>query len=192
MPQNRPDFSSARTGGSDVWLTPPWILDAIRANYTIALDPCTEPSNPTGALLRLCGQGPDWDDGLAADWANDLTLFDGDPRISERAGICYVNPPYGGLSRNGPWGLKIEGEAEKGCPIISLLPARTNQSWFQRLARLTFAHHGNVLFLDRRLKFHGADGQPHATQAPFPSVIMTFNCEMPGPLWDKGWMPCCQ
>lgn len=177
---DRPYLSSAARGGTDVWLTPPWILDAIRQDYTIALDPCTEPDNPCDAELWLSeGMAVD---GLAYRWAACLDGWD--------RGVCYVNPPYGQLTRS--WGAKIDHEASQGCPIIALLPSRTDRGWFRRLARSSDRTEGHLLFLSSRVKFHGRDGLPHRYAAPFPSVMMSFNCEIPSPLWEKGWMPCCQ
>lgn len=72
---------------SDRRLTPPWLLDVVRVFAPIALDPCTEPHNPTGALEWMAID--ENCDGLASRWS---TKLDGAPFGAE--GLCYVNPPF--------------------------------------------------------------------------------------------------
>jgi len=62
-----PLMSSARTGrGTDGWCTPPEVLERVRRVGPIALDPCTDASNPTGALKYITHDS--YGGGLAREW----------------------------------------------------------------------------------------------------------------------------
>lgn len=159
-------LSCVRTGGSDVWLTPPEILDPIRARYgQITYDPCTEQNNPTEATyISYLGThagghtGAYWGDSLLERW----------PR-----GLSFVNPPYSRIKQD--WAPKILEEAAlPGRKVIALLPSRTDREWFRQL----YESAQEVYFWPGRIKFLRPDGTRHA-QAPFPSVLFSFNCALP-------------
>lgn len=173
--------SSSRTGGTDTYLTPKWILDAVREDYRIDLDTCTEPSNPVAAKYTFTEEYPE--EAFSSNWSTFI-----DP-----GGIAWNNSPYGNMSsrprRREGWGSLIERQAVfNRCRIISLLPSRTDRGWFRRL--VTVAQ--DVVFLKERLEFLGADGLPRLdrhgkpTKAPFPSVMMSFNCPLPNAIRDAG------
>lgn len=142
-----------------MWLTPPEVLDPIREGFPFLLDPCTEPNNPTGADLFFTSDM----DGLGRNWAR--------PCLAEDGG-AFVNPPYGRLRQD--WGPKILAEAMAGCPMIALLPSRTDRGWFRSLIDVAWY----TYFWPGRLKFLRPDGS-RGSQAPYPSVLMAFNCVLP-------------
>lgn len=73
-----------------------------------------------------------------------------------------MNPPYGrGI---GAWVKKAYETAQKGTPVVCLLPARTDTQWWQ-----DYCQRGLVHFVRGRLKFGG-----HQNSAPFPSAIVIF------------------
>lgn len=94
-------------------LTPQWILDWLRdaSGRTLALDPCTLPTNPTRAQRVFTVA----DDGLAQSWA------------CGPGGFVYVNPPYADLQ---PWLAKCQTEASYDTPIYALVPWRGHRQWF--------------------------------------------------------------
>lgn len=109
-------------------LTPDYVLNPIRELLGgIALDPCTDPDNPTRAERFFCLPS----DGCALPWD---------------ARNVFCNPPYG-LARD-RWVTKcIEESAAR--PVILLIPAHTETRTFQRalIACQT------VLLVQARLRF---------------------------------------
>jgi hypothetical protein len=137
-------FSSDKS----TWQTPDHVLDRVRAIAPIALDPCTEPDNPTGAVRWITAE--DEPDGLQAPWHEMVA-----------GGLTYANYPYGrGLLA---WADKARREAVLNCETISLVPARTDTRWFTRLTQ----HARVVCFWRGRITFRGA-----AAGAPFPSAFV--------------------
>lgn len=141
-------MSSARTAsGRDDWQTPPHVLDLVRQVAPIALDPCTDECNPTGAASFV--YRPDGD-GLAFSWIDS----DLDP------GLVYVNPPY---SKIRTWLGKCAEEGRLGVEIIALVPARTDtRAWHDSASRADA-----ICFWRGRLTFVGA-----TAGAPFPSALL--------------------
>lgn len=128
------------------WQTPAAVLNPVRClggNY-IALDPCTTPDNPCNAAAFFTPAV----DGLAQDW-------------SAHGGPIYVNPPYGRALP--PWVAKCHDEADRGCEIVLLIPARTDTRWWQDHIVSADA----LCFWRGRLKFVGAKDA-----APFPSALV--------------------
>lgn len=135
------------------WLTPPWVLELVRAIAPIRLDPCTAPSNPTQAAT-FCSLGesaPNRDgvwlgpDGLAVDWA----------RGSPGKGLVFVNPPYGRALPK--WIDKCVAEAQHA-EIVALVPSRTDTRWWQKAA----VSASSACFLTGRLTFDsGNPGAPN-------------------------------
>jgi len=102
-------------------------------------------------------------DGLAVDWTQ---LASG--------GLTYVNFPYGRKS-SPEWTNKIREEAEKGCEILVLAPARTETKWFQKAVEDYQGTKVSAIFLSGRLKFiDGLTGKKSLTAAPFPSVLLYY------------------
>lgn len=102
-----------KTGPND-WLTPEWILDAVRGvcDGTIALDPCTAPWNPTKALNFYTEK----DDGLSKRWTPGT----------------FWNPPFGcaegkNVSQCYAWAEKARAETKDGNWSIALLPCDTGR-----------------------------------------------------------------
>lgn len=154
-----------KSSKKDTWETPQWILDRLGP---IALDPCTNFSNPTGAN-RICVSPEEWEagldcellesafcDGLNWDW-NEMVGY------GFGSGLIYVNPPYGrGIIKWLERGLDCEN-------IAYLLPARTDTKWFHEYNK----HFDVGLFLKGRLVFKGAVGKNGKPQpAPFPSMLL--------------------
>ena len=132
------------------WQTPPEVLAIVREFFggKIALDPCSEPDNPTQALSWLTKEN----NGLAWDW---VALA---AKLPISRGV-FVNPPYGrGL---GAWSAKMRDEGKRGAEIIGLLPARTDTRWWQAVTTADA-----VCFWRGRIKFVGAPNS-----APFPSAL---------------------
>lgn len=141
MTLNKALFSSAKGD----WQTPSHIAEAVRKFYggTIDLDPCTTRDNPVGAKAFYT---PD-EDGLQSKWPSGAKV--------------YMNPPYGREIR--PWTSRA---AIHDGPVIMLVPARTDTTWFQELADRRFC---SFCFIKGRLTFKGAPAP-----APFPSVLIYF------------------
>ncbi len=77
----------------------------------------------------------------------------------------YVNPPYQrGVTDK--WVKKALEESRKGKLVVMLLPARTDNQWFQDYV---LPEARQIRFIRGRLKFKGAE---HG--APFPSCIVIF------------------
>ena len=126
------------------WETPGWLVREIKEKIgPIALDPATGPANPVGAQDFFTVQ----DNALSILWAP--------------YGLIYCNPPYGRAVST--WTQKFVDEAERGCSILALLPARTDTKWWQDHVSTA----SGICFLRGRLTFRGA---PHA--APFPSALV--------------------
>jgi len=133
----------------NAWLTPTWFIEEIRTAFggRIDLDPCTEPSNPTGARRFFTAK----DDGVRRKWK----------------GRMSVNPPYSPLE---PWIDKAIAASKAGARVYMLLPVRTDSGYQQRL----LAAATDVLFIHRRLKFVPADGGKSGSPA-FGSMIVGLN-----------------
>lgn len=124
-----------RRGATNIWLTPPHILQAVGP---FDLDPCAAPAPrpwPTAARHLV-----EADDGLAQEWA----------------GFCWVNPPYG--PEAGAWLAKL---AEHGAGI-GLTFARTETDWF---FKAVWERAAGLLFLRGRVRFHRPDGRRAAGAA---------------------------
>lgn len=91
-------------GGTDVWLTPPSLLEVLGP---FDLDPCAGPEPRPWSTAKRHITLPQ--DGLRAEWS----------------GRCWVNPPYTAI---GPWLAKL---ADHGTGT-ALIFARTETAAFQR------------------------------------------------------------
>jgi len=134
--------------GRGNYLTPPKILERVRAIDAIGLDPASCEGNPTKAHVFVRPPA----NGLDFAWHNDH-------------GLVFVNPPYGrkrGL-RCREWVLKAIAEHLLGAEIVLLLPARTDTLWFQALLVRRYP----ICFVRGRLVFQGEN-----SGAPFPSAVV--------------------
>lgn len=98
--------------GSQVQLTPIWVLDIVRSIFTNGfLDPATEADNPTGASMWYT----EADDGLSRPWGQ---------------GDVFVNPPFNNIE---PFAERLLARYGRG---LLLVPPRTEQRWFQGIAAI--------------------------------------------------------
>ena len=89
------------SSGSDLWMTPPHILNALEERYGPLFDPC--PANWDGEI-----------DGLEIDWPTDQ--------------VCFVNPPFSNLA---VWAEKVWDQIHHfGVEVVMLMPARTDTRYF--------------------------------------------------------------
>lgn len=135
------------------WQTPPEILALVRQVGRLEFDPCTAPDNPTKATFFATEK----QNGLALNW----TWY-------AKAGLAFVNPPYGralsGTKSKPGWAQKIALEARAGCPMIVLVPARTDTAWWNLIADSTQA----VCFWRGRISFVNSATKEREDPAPFP------------------------
>lgn len=89
-------------GASDVWLTPPEIIEALGP---FDLDPCAAIGQPWSTATV---QYTEIEDGLAREWQ----------------GFTWVNPPFG--PEAGKWLTRLADHGNG----IGLVPARTETRWF--------------------------------------------------------------
>lgn len=104
---------------TDRRLTPEYILEAVREfapDGRIALDPCTEPDNPTDAKVYYTRE----DDGLARDWNS----------IAERGGVVFVNPPF---SVRAMWDERAIDAARSGGEVFVVSSSDHTTSWWECL-----------------------------------------------------------
>lgn len=131
-------------GATDVWLTPPEIIDALGP---FDLDPCAAPSPRPWPTADVHIELPD--DGLAADWV----------------GLVWCNPPFGPDA--GRW---LDRCAEHG-NAIALVAARTETRWFVR--SVWSAAHA-VLFLHGRPHFHHPNGDRGRANSGAPIALVAY------------------
>lgn len=170
--KNAAIFSSA----SECWLTPPVVVDllvALCGEDGVALDPCSHPLSLVPARERWFGPikdplghaAPNDVDGLTRDWPLD--------------GVTYVNPPYGRalVSRTVGWTQKIQAEADRGCEIIALVPARTDTAWWVQMHPTCWlAWEGRLIFLEPAEDWIAREGRRAAEKrrAPRPAPAEVY------------------
>jgi hypothetical protein len=148
-PRKRADFRSiagphSAAARTDIWLTPPWVLEALGE---FDLDPCAAPEPRPWPTARRHIALPD--DGLKADWF----------------GRVWLNPPYGRAT--GTWLQKLADHGNG----IALIFARTDtemffeQVWYRANA---------VLFLRGRLTFFDQRGTQASFNAGGPSCLVAY------------------
>lgn len=125
-------------------MSPEYVLDRVRAVGEIALDPCTNDSNPTRARRFITAT--DEPCGLFADWTTD--------------GLVYCNPPFGRGFMD-PWAAKIIAEAKSGREIIALVRGDASTRWARELITAS-----TLICYPPRIRFRGATGSP-----PFSNAI---------------------
>lgn len=110
-------------------LTPDYVLDPVRdlLGGRIALDPCTDPDNPTNAERFYCLPA----DGAVLPWD---------------ASNVFCNPPYG--QARDRWVKRCIAEGTKR-PVVLLIPAHTETRTFQ----LALQSCSTVLLVRGRLRF---------------------------------------
>ena len=132
------------------WYTPMHIIQSVIAVLgSVDLDPCSNSrTHPNVPARRHYTKS---DDGLSKTWF----------------GRIYVNPPYGREIAAWVQKLSSEYQAERVIEAVTLLPARTDTTWFQMLREYPRC------FIHGRLKFGEAKNS-----APFPSVVVYLGTEL--------------
>jgi site-specific DNA-methyltransferase (adenine-specific) len=95
---------------SDLWATPIYIYQWLDDIYHFDLDTCALPHNTKCRTFI----NAETTDSLKQDWH----------KLSR---VCWMNPPY---SDTGTWMKKAYEESQKGCTIVTLIPADTSVNWF--------------------------------------------------------------
>lgn len=133
-------------GATNVWLTPPEIIDALGP---FDLDPCAAPEPRPWPTATWHVTLPD--DGLHGhDWGTDFV---------------WCNPPFG--PEAGEW-LEAMAEHRNG---IALCPARTETRWF---VAQVWRRADAVLFLHGRPHFHYPDGRRGKANSGAPIVLVAY------------------
>lgn len=132
---------------TDVWLTPPEILQSLGV---FDLDPCAPLNRP-------------WDTAL-----NHYTILD-NGLIKPWFGRVWLNPPYGREMEK--WMQKMAQHQHGG---ISLIFARTETKAFHRHI---FPVADSILFIENRLHFYTAEGMRAKFNSGAPSVLIAYGEE---------------
>lgn len=151
----KPLMSSA----SVEWETPQDFFDELDAEFKFDLDVCADLFTLNNKCANFC-----YVKGLYIDSVGWRNYANGglDAPWHEVAKTCWMNPPYGRTI--GKWVQKAYDEAQLGCTVVCLLPARTDTKWFHE-----YCTKGEIRFIKGRLKFGG-----HKNAAPFPSMVVIF------------------
>jgi hypothetical protein len=151
---------------TEVWLTPPAVLQALGGAESFDLDPCAVMApRPWPTAVRHFTR---LEDGLSRPWH----------------GRVFLNPPYGGPKIVGPW-MRRMADHGNGCALI-----------FARIETAVFVdtvwnRATAVLFLAGRLFFHRPDGVAAEANAGAPSCLVAYGeaeatrlsqCSLPGAL----------
>lgn len=153
------EMSSARVKGSsssDDWNTPPDVLALVQQIGRIDYDPCSNETSLLACGYRSTGKHVGGEDGLDGNWSDRVRF----------GGLVFVNPPYSKLLL---WADKCVMEAERGTPIVMLIPARTDTRAWHRLSPAADA----IALWKGRMRFW-VDGAPADAPAPFPSALPAF------------------
>lgn len=123
-------------GKTDEWYTPPHVFEALRCRF--AMDVASPGQCHTPWIP-----------------ADDFLVF----KSLERGwkGFVWMNPPFGGRNGLVPWLEKFFRHGDG----IALVPDRTSAPWWQRFAPRSDL----ALFVGRKIKFIGTDGQPGRSPA---------------------------
>jgi len=115
--------------GTDVWITPTWIIDIIGKSE---LDPCGWVPDGIPIVSTAEKYFTESDNGLAQDWSPYKTVF--------------VNFPY---SKSYEWMTKCAAEAKNGCEIIVLCFVRSEtKAWQHNVKGAT-----GINLMNKRVKF---------------------------------------
>jgi hypothetical protein len=141
-------------------LTPPYVLEPVRKLLGgIALDPCTEPDNPTRAAHFYA---------LPTDGCRETWDF---PTV-------FCNPPYGEARSRWVDRCIAEGWRRK---VVLLIPAHTETRTFQE----ALAHCTSVLFVRARLRFGVLRENRRQEAASHGSALFGFGVDL-SPLQGLG------
>ena len=140
------DTSFQKTTASDEWQTP-W--EIVRALGEFDLDPCATSSNTKGKRFYSADI-----DGLTQDWGQETRV--------------WCNPPY---SQPALYQF-CEKMAEHGNGILLIFARTGNKVWQE----IIFPRATAVLFLRKRVRFIGPDGEPGGS-AGCDSALIAFGWE---------------
>lgn len=131
------------------WLTPPYILEALRKYGEFDLDPCAPVNRPWDTARKHYTIE---DNGLLQEWE----------------GKVWCNPPYGvGMDR---WMKRLK-EHGNG---IALIFARTEiKMWFDHIWYDADA----LLFIQGRLDFYHVTGEKGKSSSGAPSVLVAYGAD---------------
>lgn len=132
------------------WCTPQSFFDELDKEFHFVLDAAA-----TAKSAKCKKFFTPEDDGLKQSWSVDN-------------GSVWCNPPYG--KEIGKWVKKAYEEAQKGYPIVLLIPARTDTAYFHNY----IYHKAEIRFVRGRLKFTDEEGNAKDA-TPFPSMIVIYN-----------------
>jgi phage N-6-adenine-methyltransferase len=133
------------------WCTPQDFFDALNTEFNFVLDPAATDKTAKCELYYT----PETD-GLSQSW--------------DRGGAVFCNPPYG--REIGKWVKKAFEEARGGYPVVLLIPARTDTTYFHDY----IYGKAEIRFIRGRLRFTDDEGNA-ADPAPFPSMVVIYNGE---------------
>lgn len=131
------------------WCTPQKFFDTLDKEFNFVLDAAATPETAKCSSFFT----PD-DDGLSQSW--------------NVGGAVFCNPPYG--REIGKWVRKAYEESQK-CryPIVMLIPARTDTSYFHEY----IYGKAKIRFVRGRLRFTDEEGNT-SDPAPFPSMVAVY------------------
>lgn len=136
---------------TDNWATPIDLWNKLNEMHKFDVDAAASKANHL--CLNWYGldhEDPQRRDGLATSWNGQSV---------------WINPPYGRIIAE--WTKAAQKHANAGGSVVMLLPSRTDTRWFHE-----YCLPNDVEFIKGRLKFGGS-----LVSAPFPSMIVRFNCE---------------
>ena len=133
------------------WCTPQDFFDALNEEFCFKLDAAATDKTAKCPLYFT----PETD-GLKSSW-----------KVAG-GGTVFCKPPYG--REIGKWVQKAYEEAQGGTPIVLLIPARTDTSYFHDY----IYGKAEIRFIRGRLRFTDDDGNA-ADPAPFPSMLVIYN-----------------
>lgn len=133
------------------WCTPQDFFNKLNQEFHFVLDAAAT------AKTAKCGlyYTPETD-GLSQSW--------------NCGGAVFCNPPYG--REIGKWVKKAYEESGCGLPIVLLIPARTDTSYFHNY----IYGKAEIRFIRGRLRFTDEKGNA-AAPAPFPSMVVIYNAK---------------
>jgi len=134
--------------------SPPEIIEAVTRFAPIALDPCSNAHSQVGATVALTID----DDGLHADWV----------ALTPERGHIYINPPYD-QETLALVHRRARYAAFRGRFVTTLVPAKTDQDWYQDAISGGAAA---VCFIKGRLRFW-VDGE-RQQGAAFPCLLIYY------------------
>lgn len=140
---------------SDEWRTPEDFFTALDAEFGFDVDMAASAENCwKESYWGLDHHRPERRNALVFNWT----------------GTCWLNPPY---SKCREFIAKAAEQAQRGCTVVCLVPARTDTRWFHEHVWDREKHQPRpgveVRFVKGRLTFGGAP-----SPAPFPSVVIVF------------------